>query len=792
MSESMLRVVEVGSSVAGAWAARLLADQGADVIKLEPPGGDPLRREPPLTNGSGEAQSGLFIATNLGKRSATVDLTTQAGQAQLARLLDWADVLVMSFGAQAASELGLGGEQIRESHPRLVVLAVTPFGHVGPYADFAATELTHAHAGGWASICPMTHEDPNLAPLKMHGHHCSMMAGTAAAVAALGVAFDQKRSGVGDFIDFSIQAYVASVLEFGTHAYTYHGWVVKRTHPRSVAPWKIFDTQDGAIFLMIMEPDQWQRLVGFMGQPDWTEIDFMAEMGTRGENRDVVHALTQEFIGEWKTMDLYHASQEHRICFAPVMRFSDLDRDAHLNDREFFRTIEQPGFGELKVIAPAVLQAKGRAAYSGPAPAAGEHTGDIESLDAAAPASTSAPARRPLEGLRVVDMTWVWAGTFGGMNLAHLGADVIRIESSVRPDLYRRGGGAPEGVEPSLNTAGMFNQWNQGKRSVAVDLRHEEGIAIVKGLVAEADVLIQNFATGVLARLGLGFEVLREINPRIVLANISGYGQRGPYKDYMAYGPAVGPLSGLSSASGYPGGGPEETGLAMPDPTAGITAVYGVLAALHRREQTGTGEEIDVSLWEASAALNVDGWMTWALSGDEPTRIGNRALHLAPHGAYPAMGDDQWVTIACTDEAQWASLREVIPGLDDPRFDTAAARKANEDDLDAAISAWTRGYDRWYTTALLQSKGIPAFPSMTVEDVVEDGHLAARGFIEALPHPEVGALRHTGIPYLLTARPNGVQRPAPCLGQHAREVLSEVLGYSDAQIDALDAAGVLQ
>ena len=234
----MLNVVEVGSSVAGAWAARLLSDQGAYVVKLEPPGGDPLRREPPLTVGE-HPQSGLFIATNVGKRSATADLASAGGLETLQELLAWADVLVMSLTRAEAAASGLDAARIRASHPGLVVLSITPFGHAGPHADFAACELTHAHAGGWASICPLTHpEDFELPPLKMHGHHCSMMAGVAAVVSALGVAFDTRRSGVGDFIDFSVQAYVSSVLEFGTHAYTYGGWVVKRTHPRSVAPWK--------------------------------------------------------------------------------------------------------------------------------------------------------------------------------------------------------------------------------------------------------------------------------------------------------------------------------------------------------------------------------------------------------------------------------------------------------------------------------------------------------------------------------------------------------------------------
>jgi len=287
--------------------------------------------------------------------------------------------------------------------------------------------------------------------------------------------------------------------------------------------------------------------------------------------------------------------------------------------------------------------------------------------------------------------------------------------------------------------------------------------------------------------------VLREINPGIVLANISGYGQTGPYKHYMAYGPATGPLSGLSSVSGYPGEGPEETGLAMPDPTAGITAAYGIIAALLRRNTTGTGEQFDVSLWEATAAINVDAWMEYALHGAPPERIGNRDESMAPHGAFPAAGDDEWVSIACVDDAQWDALCEVVPSLaEDSRFADLRARKANEAALEAALSEWTRQYDRWYITGALQARGIPAFPNFTVQDVMHDAHHDARGFIERLPHPEVGARAHAGIPWLMAHRPNGVRRPAPCLGEHNREVLGEVLGYSDARINELDAQGVLK
>ena len=792
-----LNVLELGSNVAAAYAARLLGDQGADVVKLEPTGGDPLRRAGPFRDGQTGSPGGLFLALNLNKRSATVDLESSEGRDALARLLDWADVVVHGLSATAAAELGLDEDSITRVHPRLVVLAVTPFGQSGPYAEFAASELTLAHGGGWASICPMTHPEPEYPPLKMHGHHCSMMAAVSAATAALAVARDARRTGIGEVIDFSVQAYVGSVLEFAIHVYTYHGAVVRRTYPRSVAPWRIFETRDGAIFLMIMEQDQWGRLVEFMGNPEWTELEVVADMASRGENRDLVHTLMEEFIGKWDTFDLYHAAQQHRICFSPVMTFQDLSRSEHLRARDFFVTVEQPGVGPVEFMAPVVLTENGRATYRLPAPDAGEHTDEVLALDArsktAPGAKRPADPQRPLAGIRVVDMTWVWAGTFGSMNLAHLGADVIRVESSVRPDLYRRGGAAPEGIEPSLNTAGMFNQWNQGKRSVAVDLRSEEGVALVKALVAQADVVTQNFATGVLERLGLGYEVLRGINPQIILASVSGYGQTGPSKHYMAYGPATGPLSGLSSVSGFPGEGPEETGLAMPDPTAGITAAYGVVAALIRRDASGVGEHIDVSLWEATAAINVDAWMEYALTGSTPERIGNRDPAMAPHGAFPTAGEDEWVSIACTNEEQWRELCQVVPGLTgDASFSDVDSRKANEAALEEVLSAWSRQYDRWYITGLLQARGIAAFPSFTVRDVIEDAHHEARGFIERLDHPEVGARAHTGIPWLMANRPNGVVRPAPCLGQHNREVLVDVLGYPEEKIADLDARGVLK
>ncbi len=393
----------------------------------------------------------------------------------------------------------------------------------------------------------------------------------------------------------------------------------------------------------------------------------------------------------------------------------------------------------------------------------------------------------------MVDLTWVWAGPFAAMHLAHLGAEVIKIESAGRPDLGRRLTIYPEGMESGLDRSGYFNQWNQGKKSLHLNLGHPGAIPVVKELVARSDALVENFATGVMERLGLDYESLLAVRPDLVMASISGYGQTGPWREYMAYGPAVAPLSGLSTLSGYAGLGPSEVGISLGDPAAGITAAAAVCAALVARQRHGGGQHIDVSLWEATAAGVLEGWMAWVLQGAQPPRMGNRDPRMAPHNAYPCAGEDDWVTIACANDEEWRALARVVSaGLaDDPRFATAALRKRNEDELDASLSSWTAARDRWEVTRVLQAAGVAAFPSMSPRDLVDDPHLAARGFFEELPHPEVGRRKHAGIPWRLANGPNGVRTPAPCLGADTEQVLGEILGYPGEQIRRLVDDGIV-
>lgn len=788
MSEA-LRVLELGSGVSAAYAAKLLGDHGADVVKVEDLGGDATRQRGPYLNDEVHPEkSGTFLAFNLNKRGVCLELDSDSGRAELIKLLGWADILVHNYSRLRAEELGLDPVALEALRPDLVTLSITPFGISGPYRDYRATELVVNNAGGWANLCPAAHMNVELPPLKVFGHQCALMSGIAGAMTALAVVRDVRKSGVGEYIDVSEQEYVASVLEQGIPYYSYMEMVALRYGQRGLIPWKICQAKDGAILVLCIEDDQWERLVELMGRPDWAELEIFADAAGRFENQDVIHSFLQEFVAEWTVDELFHQAQKQRICLAPVMDFEQLGSSEHLRAREFFQSVAHPEAGSLEYLAPAVINDSARAELKRPAPLLGQHNDEVLGRTTPAPRSRAgASARRPLEGVRILDLSWVWAGPFGSMNLAHLGADVIRLESAGRADLYRRLPTHALGIEPSLDTAGMFNQWHQGKRSVAVDLSQPRGIELAKEFVAKCDVVVQNFATGVMERMGLGYEVLKAVNPQIILASVSGYGQVGPYREYMGYGPAMPPLTGLAASTGFVGGGPEEFGISMPDPTAGITAALAVASALERREQTGVGEHLDIALWDATAVLAAEGWMQYAMNGTQPERIGNRDPHMSPHGCFHCAGEDDWISLACTDDADWFKLAAQIDSalVNDPRFRTLATRKANEDELEAIVTTWTREQDRWALTRRLQEQGIAAFPSFTPEDIVNDPHLNERGYIERLEHPAVGARAHAGIPWRLARRPNGVQRPSPCLGQHTDEVLSEVLGYNEAQIAAL-------
>ncbi|HYY05039.1 MAG TPA: CoA transferase [Candidatus Limnocylindria bacterium] len=401
--------------------------------------------------------------------------------------------------------------------------------------------------------------------------------------------------------------------------------------------------------------------------------------------------------------------------------------------------------------------------------------------------------RAPLAGIRVADFTWVWAGPFCTLQLAHLGAEVIRVETATRPCVTRLLPPFAD-FEPGLDRSGYFNQYNQGKKSIALDLKRPEAIEAARRLCAASDVVVENFAAGVMERLGLGWDVLRELRPDLVMIALSGYGATGPDADKVSYGPAQVPLSGMSSVTGYRGFPPMHVGISYGDPTGGLHGAVAVLAALLHRARTGEGQYIDLSQWETSMAVLPEAICAWTMNGVAPERNGNRDRYMAPHGIFRAAGDDRWVAIAVEDEAAWARFVAAIgrPELtSDPRWATAAARKENEDALEEIVTAWTSTRSPEEATATLQSAGVAAFTAATNRDLAEDPHLNARGFFVELPHPAVGARKHIGVPWRMSASDCRVRRVAPCLGADTDQVLRDVCGYSEAEIARLRDAQAL-
>lgn len=796
-----LRVLECGDFVAAPFAATMLGHLGADVVKVEPPEGDSNRYRGPFPDGGPDREtSGLHLFLDQAKRSVVLDLESESGRAELRRLAAAADVLIASGTPELLARRGLLYEQLKDASPGLVVTSITPFGLKSGRRVPAMRELIEMAASGWLSMSPGALTDPDLPPLKPFGQQAYYQAGLHAAIATLGALFARDRSGAGQQVDVSVQAVIASQLENGLMHYLYSGRVASRLGLRILGPWGIVQLADGLLFIVCVTEDEWKRLLDFLGNPEWAASPLFENRLIRAENNDALLSLIETELAGRMVLETYHAMQARRIPCTPVNEMKDLLANEHLKAREAFVTVEHPKAGRLTYPGGQWKFSRTPWEVRRRAPLLGEHTEEVR-REWSAPRPASAvtagnphPGALPLEGVRVADFTWVWAGPVCTMQLAHLGADVIRVESSARPDTVR---GIPPfwQNQPGPNRSGYYNQYNQGKRSITLNIKHPKGLELAYELVRRSDVVTDNFSAGAMERMGLGYEQLRKIKPDIIQISMAGHGQTGPVARYVAYGPTQVPMIGLASLTGYPGGGPREVGISYGDPNGGLHGALAVLAALYHRRRTGEGQYIDMSQWEAALPLVVEGLLTYQMTGQQPPRMGNRDEFQAPQGVFRCAGDDQWVAISCWSDAEWRALAETIGRSDlaaDPALATVAGRKAREEELEAAITAWTASRSREEAAEALLAAGVPAFPVYTTADVAADPVLAARGFWVELPHPECTGARHAGIPWLFSGTPLTVRRAAPAVGQHTDEVLREVLGLTESDIAGLRAEGVLQ
>ena len=404
----------------------------------------------------------------------------------------------------------------------------------------------------------------------------------------------------------------------------------------------------------------------------------------------------------------------------------------------------------------------------------------------------------PLHGYRVLDFGWVLAGAVPGMILADMGAEVIKVETRQRMD-YMRLGRPIIGDEPDPEQNPMFHNVNRGKRSITLNTTRAEAVELARQLAAGCDVVIENFSPGVMQRLGLDYDTLSRDNPRLVMASITSNGQAGPLRDLRAYAPSIGAMSGLDSTMGYePAAGESGRPLglkhAYADLTGALHAVFAIVSALHERKSTGVGRYIDVSMLRATVATMGVGLMEYELTGRALQTRGNYDPVMAPYGNYPCMGDDEWVSIAVRTEEEWRSLVDALgkpAWTEEPQFASRYARLNNRNQLDERMSEWTRERPAWEATELLQSRGVAAFPVLDAEGRLFNPHFRERGLYSDIEHPALGSEPIFNLMWHMSLTPPRIQRHAPLLGEHNREVFCGLLGLKESELSRLEEEQVI-
>ncbi|MDA0790554.1 MAG: CoA transferase [Proteobacteria bacterium] len=403
---------------------------------------------------------------------------------------------------------------------------------------------------------------------------------------------------------------------------------------------------------------------------------------------------------------------------------------------------------------------------------------------------------KPLAGIRILDLTHVWAGPLGTRILGDLGAEVLKLEAATARglrDIPVVQGGQYPGGDPGTehwNRQGFFNKLNRNKRGICIDLKAAAGKRLFLALVAESDVVIENFSATAMNRLGLGYEAMREANPQIIYVAMPGFGTSGPYSDFVAFGPSVEPMSGLTALMGYNDKELRNTAMALPDAIAGVTAAAAVVTALAQRKASGEGQYVDLPLHEAAISLLGEKYIETQLTGKPPAVTGNQNRSFAPQGVYPCAGDNQWLAIACPDEATWSNFA-LFSGIDKAGFANMAARLRHQDQLDDAIAEFTVNRDKHELMVQLQQAGVPAGAVMTTPEFMADPQVTERDYFVELGGDHIETLPYPGSPVRFDGERATEWRRAPRLGEHNDEVLRQLLNLSDDEIQKLKDDGVI-
>jgi crotonobetainyl-CoA:carnitine CoA-transferase CaiB-like acyl-CoA transferase len=796
-----VRVLELGHGIAAPFAARLLGDLGAEVVKLEKPGtGDLARRLPPLDADAPEPErSLLFQYLNWNKRSVALDLGLASSHDALRRWVEGSDIVFESFVPGTLERWGIGIERLLEWNPRLVLVSVSNFGRSGPYAGYAASDLVLQAMSGIMHISGRV----DRPPLKHGLAQSAYCAGLNAAYVAIAALVAAEADGIGEHVDLSMHECLASELVMSTPYYAFMGAVQGRRAPvQDPFQGEPIPTRKG--YLAVQSGAvRFEKFAELFGRAEFRTPEYTQRV-QRNTRVAEVRAVLESCVADRDAKEIFLEGARMRLLLGVVQGAPELLQCEQLAARGVFASVARPAGGRWKFPAEFAKLSATPVSVRRPAPRLGEHGGAEAGWDArapqppaAVPADPARGARLPLAGLRVIDLSYVFAVPYMAALMSDLGAEVIKIEGPHRLDQTRSGAFGPHldndpGTDP-WNRSGSFHVLNRGKRSLLLDLSGEEGRDALRKMVRDADFVLENYTPRVLRDWGLDHEALREINPALIMLSNTGYGATGPWSSFPSQGTTLEATMGITHYTGYRGDKPWKVGQSYPDFLACWSGLTALFAALRHRRRSGEGQWIDLGMYQLGAVTMPEPLLQWQLDGCDPQRIGNEhALHV-PSNLYPAQGVDQWVAITVSSDAQWRRLAARI-GLDgDRRLECEAGRREQRALIDEAVANWTARQEAWAVTRLLQAEGIASGPVLNNRDLLLDPQLRQRGFYEAVEHPlPVGLRPIIGRPYRMRNRRPRIQRPAPRLGEHGHAALREMFGFSEHELARVRAGASAQ
>ncbi len=778
-----LRVIEQADR-AGAFAGRLLADGGADVVRVVPPGGDALEQEPPFFGASGVSIQAAWY--NAGKRVIALDLTDENGLNRFRELLAEADLLIEDW---RGDEAPFAGDPLGEGFPQLVRLSTTPMGREGPWAGLTVNDLVATALCGAASITGT----PEAPPLTGYGNQTAHTIGLYAAVCALAGVRLRDASGRGCHIDLSGHEALIACTEQLIMQWLYPDggrWTSPVARRQGSLHWsggyEVYPDREGNGLMVTPSLGLVETLIPWL-----QEMDAAGDLACHERYPDLIALVKEmphvmETLRNWTAQNeadaLFEEAQRRRLPFGAVWPVSKALESPQIAARGYLTEREVDGFGSVPFPARLLTTDRDgpapgppvsvREARWGPRPTLAEPTG-------------MPSAGAPLAGLRVLDFTHVLAGPFGTRILADLGADVLKVGTA------RRNAGANTINHP------YYLCWNRNKRSLTLDMRREEARALARRMAGQCDAVVENFSAGVLERWGLDRASLAETSAGVSVVSMGGMGRSGPWRDYVTFAPTIHALTGLTYLTNPPGRQDVGFGYSLTDHLSGIAAAFGTLEGVEHRRRTGQGLAVDVSQYELGLGLMGPAFLDYLANGVDPAPVGNRHPFAAwaPHGIYPACGEDRWVAIAVRGDEQWRALCEVMaaPALaHDPRFATHGARIAHQDALDGCIAAWTAPRDRYEVMAACQARGVAAGAVQDGGDLGEhDPQLAAHAFWGTVATEDGGEQGAERFPARFDGQRPAAGAAARSLGADTFDVFTEILGLSPEEVAALVADGVL-